>query len=31
MLTACSAFGAQVLLGAVLRYDKLRATRGDFK
>lgn len=25
------ALGAQVLLGAVLRYDKLRADRGDFK
>lgn len=30
MLTTCSAIGAQTLLGAVLRYDKLRAQRGDF-
>ena len=31
MLTASpSAIGAQVLLGAVLRYDQLRAERGDF-
>jgi hypothetical protein len=25
-----SAIGAQVLLGAVLRFDRLRAERGDF-
>lgn len=30
VLTGCSALGASVLLGAVLRYDKLRLDRGDF-
>lgn len=28
--TKISALGASVLLGAVLRYDRLRADRGDF-
>lgn len=31
MLTLNSAVGTQTLLGAVLRYDKLRAERGDFQ